>query len=85
MAVNTGPVARPEASVSTDTTVFPPHVPEAVTAAAVNVTVAPLIAVPLLFNTLATIGAAKFVPTVTLCGVPLYADIEGGVLVNVKL
>ena len=86
--MNAADVATPEAFV---VAVFTPpaNVPEAPLLGAVKVTVTPLTPVPLEFSTVATNGLANAAPTVAVCGVPLVAVMEAGLvlawLVSAKL
>jgi len=76
-AVNVAEVATPLAFV--DAVFTPPaNVPLAPLAGALKVTVAPLTGLLLASLTVATNGAAKAVLMVTLCGVPLVAEMFAG-------
>jgi hypothetical protein len=84
--VNVDEVATPLVFVVSVSAFVPPwNVPLAPDAGAVNVTDTPLTPAPLLFVTFAARGAEKTVPTVALCGVPLFAVIAEGLLLGLEL
>ncbi len=77
LAVNTGEVAFPDASVTAVAVFDPPaNVPLAPPAGAVNVTVAPLTALPLASFTVATSCDMNAISTCALWGVPEFAVID---------
>jgi len=77
--VNTADVANPDEFVAA-VFVPPAKLPDAPLLGAVNVTITPLTGFPLLSSTNATNGLANAVPTGALCGVPLLAEIDAGLL-----